>query len=147
MVTRVTQGHAGRPLVLGRTATFAFAGVQLAALVRMAGEARNDAMAWHVGAALLWLLAFLPWTLHSAGIYLRPRADGKARLMIAFYLQVKWVHVFAVLTSGSLFACAACWCSSRRARAPGARRAARWAMSAPLRYLSYGVDSVLMTRR
>jgi len=77
MVTRVTQGHAGRPLVLGRTATFAFAGVQLAALVRMAGEARNDAMAWHVAAALLWLLAFLPWTLHSAGIYLRPRADGK----------------------------------------------------------------------
>ena len=27
---------------------------------------------------VLWLLAFLPWVLRSAWIYLTPRADGKA---------------------------------------------------------------------
>lgn len=77
MVTRVTQGHSGRALELGRTATFAFAGVQLVAVVRIAAEARADAGAWQAAAAALWLLAFAPWLLHSAGIYLRPRVDGK----------------------------------------------------------------------
>jgi len=78
MVTRVTQGHSGQALELGRTGALAFAGVQLCALVRIAAEARADALAWQATAAALWLLAFLPWVLRSAGIYLRPRADGKA---------------------------------------------------------------------
>jgi len=78
MVTRVTQGHSGRPLELGRTAGIAFALVQLTALVRIAAEASTDALAWQAAAAALWLLAFLPWVLRSGAIYLRPRADGKA---------------------------------------------------------------------
>ena len=66
--------------------------------------------------------------------------------MIAWYLQVKWVHVFAVLTSGSLFALRGMLVQlSPGAGLPAPGRAARWAMSAPLRYLSYGVDSVLLT--
>ncbi len=77
MVTRVTQGHSGRALELGPTAAFAFAGVQLVALVRIAAEARADAGAWQAAAAAMWLLAFAPWVLRSAGIYLRPRVDGK----------------------------------------------------------------------
>ena len=77
MVTRVTQGHSGRPLVLGFTAGFAFATVQLAALVRIAAEARADALAWQLAAAGLWLLAYRPWAVRSAAVYLRPRADGK----------------------------------------------------------------------
>jgi uncharacterized protein involved in response to NO len=78
MVTRVTQGHSGRLLEFGPTAVFAFALVQLAALLRIAAELQVDAMAWQVAAGTAWLLAFLPWVLRSAGIYLRPRADGKA---------------------------------------------------------------------
>ena len=77
MVTRVTQGHSGRLLELGRTAVFAFALVQLAALLRIAAELRADAPAWQVAAGAAWLVAFLPWVLRSAGIYLRPRVDGK----------------------------------------------------------------------
>ena len=78
MVTRVTQGHSGRPLELGRVAAFAFAAVQLVALLRIGGEVTRDPIAWQVVAAFGWLLAFLPWVLRSGWIYLTPRADGKA---------------------------------------------------------------------
>ena len=56
--------------------------------------------------------------------------------MIAYYLQIKWVHVAAVIASGALF---------------GLRGLLVWAgreqlaMWAPLRYLSYSIDTVLLT--
>lgn len=78
MVTRVTQGHSGRPLQLGGVAAFAFIVVQITALVRIGAELAPDILAWHSVAGLLWLLAFMPWVLRSAWIYLTPRADGKA---------------------------------------------------------------------
>jgi uncharacterized membrane protein SirB2 len=56
--------------------------------------------------------------------------------MLAYYLQVKWVHVAAVLASGGLFLLRGLLLQF------GAARAAMWA---PLRYLSYGIDSVLLT--
>jgi uncharacterized protein involved in response to NO len=77
MVTRVTQGHSGRPLVLGPAATFAFVIVQLVAILRVVAELVPDALAWQAAAGLGWLLAFLPWVLRSARIYLLPRADGQ----------------------------------------------------------------------
>ena len=137
MVTRVTQGHSGRPLVLGRWR-------RLRLRDRAAG--RGDARAsrnWspmrspgrrspRVG----WLLAFLPWVLRSGWIYLTPRADGQpARSMIEFYPQIKWVHVAAVIASGALFAL----------RGAGVLAGAAWPMCAPLRYLSYTIDTVLLT--
>ena len=56
--------------------------------------------------------------------------------MLEYYLQVKWVHVAAVLCSGGLFALrgALVQCG-----------AARWAMAAPLRFGSYAIDTVLLT--
>ena len=78
MVTRVTQGHSGRPLQLGGVAAFAFIVIQITALVRIGAELAPDILAWHSAAGLLWLLAFLPWVLRSVWIYLTPRADGKA---------------------------------------------------------------------
>ena len=77
MVTRVTQGHSGRPLVFGGVATFAFVVIQLTCVLRIAAELVPDHMAWHAAAAAGWLLAFAPWVLRSLGIYLAPRADGK----------------------------------------------------------------------
>ena len=77
MVTRVTQGHSGRPLELGKVAAFAFALVQLVAIVRIVAELTSDPLAWQAVAALGWLLAFAPWVLRSGWIYLTPRADGK----------------------------------------------------------------------
>ncbi|MCX7033236.1 MAG: SirB2 family protein [Arenimonas sp.] len=55
--------------------------------------------------------------------------------MIEFYLQIKSVHVALVLASGLLFAL----------RGAAVLAGARWAMAAPLRYLSYTIDTALLT--
>ena len=78
MVTRVTQRHSGRALALGRAAAFAFVAIQCVTLLRIAAELVPDAPAWQAAAATGWLLAFAPWALRSARIYLTARADGKA---------------------------------------------------------------------
>ena len=77
MVTRVTQGHSGRPLVLGRVAAFAFVVVQGVALLRILAELQLDSLAWQAVAALGWIVAFLPWVARSSWIYLSARIDGK----------------------------------------------------------------------
>lgn len=76
MVTRVTQGHSGRPLVLGNVAAFAFIVLQLVALARVVAELVPDSLAVQAVAAIGWLVAFAPWVLRSTWIYLTPRADG-----------------------------------------------------------------------
>jgi uncharacterized membrane protein SirB2 len=55
--------------------------------------------------------------------------------MIEYYLEIKWVHVAAVIASGSLFAM----------RGAAQLAGAGWTMAAPLRYLSYAIDTVLLT--
>jgi uncharacterized protein involved in response to NO len=77
MVTRVTQGHSGRPLVMPGAAWFAFGAIQLVAVIRIAGELTHDPFAWFAIAALAWLVAFGPWVVRLARIYLAPRADSK----------------------------------------------------------------------
>ncbi|TAL88724.1 MAG: NnrS family protein [Rhodanobacter sp.] len=77
MVTRVTQGHSGRPMQFGKVAWLCFVLLQVVALVRIRAELGGDVYLWLVIAAYGWLLAFLPWVLRSAWIYLTPRADGK----------------------------------------------------------------------
>ena len=59
--------------------------------------------------------------------------------MLAYYLQVKWVHVAAVLSSGLLFFLRGLLLQL------GGGWGTRVAMFAPLRYLSYGIDTVLLT--
>jgi uncharacterized protein involved in response to NO len=77
MVTRVTQGHSGRPLVLGKVAAFAFIVLQAVAVLRIAAELIPDTMLWQAIAGIGWIAAFLPWVMRSTWIYLTPRADGK----------------------------------------------------------------------
>jgi uncharacterized membrane protein SirB2 len=55
--------------------------------------------------------------------------------MFEFYPEIKWVHVAAVLMSGTLFAL----------RGAGVLAGGRWPMWAPLRYLTYTIDTVLLT--
>ena len=55
--------------------------------------------------------------------------------MIEFYFQIKMVHIAAVLASVGLFAV-------RGALVLGG---VKWAMAAPLRYLSYTIDTTLLT--
>lgn len=77
MVTRVTQGHSGRPLQMGAVAWLCFGMLQIVVLLRIRAELAGDRYLWLVIAAYGWLLAFLPWVLRSAWIYLTPRLDGK----------------------------------------------------------------------
>jgi uncharacterized membrane protein SirB2 len=55
--------------------------------------------------------------------------------MLEFYPQIKAVHIAAVIASGSLFAL----------RGAAVQFGAKWAVAAPLRYLSYSIDTVLLT--
>jgi uncharacterized membrane protein SirB2 len=55
--------------------------------------------------------------------------------MEAFYLQIRHVHVAAVIASGLLFAI----------RGIAVQWDARWAMATPVRWTSYLIDSVLLT--
>ncbi len=77
MVTRVTQGHSGRPLEMHPVAWFAFATIHAVAVLRVVAELAPGQPAWQAVAALGWLLAFTPWVLRSAWIYLTPRSDGR----------------------------------------------------------------------
>ena len=56
--------------------------------------------------------------------------------MIEFYAQIKWAHIAAVLASGSLFLLRGLLLQTGQARL---------AMNAPVRYLSYSIDTVLLT--
>lgn len=77
MVTRVTQGHSGRALVMPKVAWFAFYSLQLVAVTRVVAELAPDSMAWQAIAAFGWLLALSPWAIRLGWIYLNPRADGR----------------------------------------------------------------------
>ena len=57
------------------------------------------------------------------------------RPVIEFYPQIKSVHVFMVLLSGALFAL----------RGLAAVAGARWPHGLPLRWLSYAIDTTLLT--
>lgn len=55
--------------------------------------------------------------------------------MIEYYAQIKLFHIAAAMASGSLFLL----------RAVAVNTGARWGMAAPVRYLSYAVDTALLT--
>ena len=55
--------------------------------------------------------------------------------MIVYYDQIKWLHIAMVLASGSLFAL----------RGVAMLANSRLAMAGPVRFLSYGIDTTLLT--
>jgi uncharacterized protein involved in response to NO len=77
MVTRVTQGHSGRPLVMPAVAWFAFVAIQVVTVVRVVADLTRDPFAWFAIAAIGWLVALGPWVVRLGRIYLTPRADQK----------------------------------------------------------------------
>ncbi len=80
MGTRVTLGHSGLPVQVGTPVKLMFAGIQLAALLRVLADMLPlQAMHWlYLAAAAAWLACFMPWVSRYLPFYLRPRADGKA---------------------------------------------------------------------
>lgn len=77
MVTRVTAGHSGRPLVAGRLAWGLFLLLQVTVIVRLLAAVRGVPLAWTLAAALLWAAIVTVWGLRFASWYGRPRVDGK----------------------------------------------------------------------
>lgn len=77
MVTRVTQGHSGRPLEMGRIPWLTFILLQGVVLIRLFAELAENIALWLVIAAFAWLVAFLPWVIRSIWIFTTPRIDGK----------------------------------------------------------------------
>jgi uncharacterized membrane protein SirB2 len=55
--------------------------------------------------------------------------------MIAYYAQIKWLHILMVMCSGSLFTL----------RGLAMLAGSNLAMAAPIRFLSYAIDTVLLT--
>jgi uncharacterized membrane protein SirB2 len=55
--------------------------------------------------------------------------------MMEFYLPIKWLHICAVMLSGSLFAL----------RGGAALAGASWPYATPIRYASYTIDTVLLS--
>lgn len=56
--------------------------------------------------------------------------------MIEFYAQIKWVHIAAVFASGTVFLLRGLLLQAGQPRI---------AMAAPVRYLSYSIDTVMLT--
>jgi uncharacterized protein involved in response to NO len=80
MATRVTLGHSGLPMKVDMTIKLMFAGMQLAAVLRvLADMLPAQSRLWlYFAAAAAWLACLLPWVLRYLPVYWRPRADGRA---------------------------------------------------------------------
>lgn len=80
MMARVSLGHTGRPLVVGRAVATSFALVTLAAVVRVAGPLVGPShyrAAIHLAGAC-WTCAFTIFLVTYSPLLLAPRADGKS---------------------------------------------------------------------
>ncbi len=77
MVSRVSLGHSGRPLVADRLTFACFLGVLATAAVRVAADLAPGVPGLMPAAALLWLAAFGAWAWRYVPFYFLPRADGR----------------------------------------------------------------------
>jgi len=82
VITRVSLGHTGRPLVLPSGIVACYALVHLAALLRVVASLSGgfSGAAYHallVTSALAWGLAFLGFLVRYTGILIQPRPDGR----------------------------------------------------------------------
>lgn len=80
MASRVTMGHSGRPVAADAAMWRAFCLIQIAAILRVAGELPGVPGSYHVMwvSSLAWLAAFALWAKRYAPAFWRPRADGRA---------------------------------------------------------------------
>jgi uncharacterized membrane protein SirB2 len=136
MVTRVTQGHSGRALVMPKVAWFAFGAIQLVAAMRIGAEFAAIPCAgrrWRRSAG--WWHSLRGWRASAGSPCRRAWMGSQADAMIEFYPQIKQFHIFVALLSGSVFAL-------RGAFAIGG---ARWPNALPVKWMSYAIDTALLT--
>jgi uncharacterized protein involved in response to NO len=79
MVSRVTLGHSGRPLVADGLTWRLALGLHGVAALRVLADVLPAGLAppLLVAAGAGWLIVFLPWTLRLVPIYLTRRSDGR----------------------------------------------------------------------
>jgi uncharacterized protein involved in response to NO len=80
MVSRVSLGHSGRPLVADRLTWWCYLGVLLTAALRVAAELApvgGTRSALMMAAAALWLSVFALWTWRYLPMYVTPRVDAR----------------------------------------------------------------------
>lgn len=78
MVTRVSCGHGGRPLVANGLVWSLFCLLQVATLLRLAASAGGSgSVILTVAAASAWTLTVVPWSAHLLNGWGRPRPDGR----------------------------------------------------------------------
>lgn len=79
MATRVTLGHSGLPMKVDMPIRLMFAGIQLAALLRVLADMLpiQSGYGLYFTAASVWLACFAPWVSRYLPVYWRPRADGR----------------------------------------------------------------------
>ena len=79
MIYRVTLGHTGRELKVGKLASFSFFTIQLAALMRVFGPmVMPDHMSeWIIGSAILWALCYATYLWEYGNTLFAARPDGQ----------------------------------------------------------------------
>ncbi len=79
MMSRVSLGHTGRDLIVGKVTTISFALMQLAVLLRVLGPvlAPNQVNLWIIMSAFLWSACFALYVLVYAPILWKKRPDGR----------------------------------------------------------------------
>jgi len=79
MAMRVTLGHSGLPMKVDMPIKLMFAGLQLAALLRVLADmlSMQEGHWLYLAAAIIWLACFSPWLLRYLPVYWRARADGR----------------------------------------------------------------------
>jgi uncharacterized protein involved in response to NO len=79
MVTRVSCGYSGRPVVADRVVWTLFWLLQLTALLRIAASAQSALASWLLlPTALIWAVTLSLWGGRLANWYGRVRSDGRA---------------------------------------------------------------------
>ena len=79
MATRVTLGHSGLPMKVDTPIKLVFAGIQIAALLRVMGDMLpiENRHGLYFAAGTVWLGCFVPWVVRYLPVYLRKRVDGQ----------------------------------------------------------------------
>ena len=79
MMTRVSLGHSGRPVVAPAWMVVAFAAINLAALIRVFGSLALPAhySLWIASSGALWVLGFALFLALFTPVLFTPRADGQ----------------------------------------------------------------------
>lgn len=79
MICRVTLGHTGRDLKVGRLTTLSFYAIQIAAVMRVFGPifASEYTIEWIIYSALIWTICFAAYLVVFSRMLFSPRPDGQ----------------------------------------------------------------------